>query len=105
MLENEKVIKKIKVCVENIEEGIDTALVNSGIFKPMYNQMIKLSFKTGKLDETMTKIAVESESEVDSAINKFLNIIEPSLIVVTVGIVGIILLSVMLPLLSLMSSI
>ena len=53
----------------------------------------------------MAKIAVESESEVDSAINKFLNIIEPSLIVVTVGIVGIILLSVMLPLLSLMSSI
>ena len=105
MLDNETVINKIKACINSLDQGVDTALVDSQIFKPIYNQMIKLSFKTGRLDEIMSKIALESENEVDSAINKFLNIIEPSLIVITVGIVGIILLSVMLPLLSLMSSI
>ena len=105
MIVNDNIIKKINQVINNLDEGIDRALVNANIFKAMHNQMIRLSFKSGKLDEVMANVALDAEEEVDNAINKFLNVIEPSLIVITVGIVGIILLSVMLPLLSLMASI
>lgn len=106
LIHQSEMIKKINECSKLIEEGQDTmdVIVNSTILKPVYTKMIRLGLKSGKLDETMSKVAREYEIESTNSINKFLNAIEPIMMMSCVFIVGIILLSVMLPLMSIMSS-
>ena len=53
----------------------------------------------------MSSIAIAYEDEVNKSINKFLNIIEPALVASLAMVMGIILISVMLPLISIMANI
>lgn len=107
MLDDEKLNQKIEYIRSQIQQGksFNEALIESHIFKGMYNRILTIGFKAGKAEETMAEIAQQYEDEVDSSINRFLNVIEPSLVAVLSIIIGIILLSVMLPLMSIMSSI
>ncbi|MEG0076658.1 type II secretion system F family protein [Anaerorhabdus sp.] len=106
LINHPMMLTKINICSEKIEEGQDPIVVfaDSSILKPVYTKMLRLGLKSGKLDETMSKIASEYETESVNSINKFLNAIEPTMMMSCVLIVGIILLSVMLPLMSIMSS-
>ena len=67
--------------------------------------MIRIGYKNGAFEKTINDVAIEYEKEVDNSVNRFLGVIEPAIIILCSLIVGIILLSVMLPLLSIMSSI
>lgn len=86
-------------------ENIEDALIEAEIFKGLYNQMIILGFKAGKHNEVMSNISSAYEDEVNKSINNFLNIIEPSLVASLAIVMGIILISVMLPLISIMANI
>jgi type IV pilus assembly protein PilC len=56
-------------------------------------------------DSVMSEIANRSERNVQDDISRIVSRIEPTLVVVTSGIIGVILLSVMLPLMSIMTTI
>ena len=58
----------------------------------------------GKLELTQD-IADQLEDEIDEKISSYINILEPTLVIILSIIVGVILLSVMLPLLGIMSNI
>ncbi len=75
------------------------------IYQGMPLNMIQIGFKTGQLDETMVKLSDYFQNQVSEAIDHFLNIIEPSIVALLSLIVGIVLISVMLPLISIMASI
>lgn len=102
-----EVLAKVEQMEKEVDNGasIQTALLDSKIFKSVHNRLLVLGFKAGKLDETMNQIAVQYEDEVNNSIVKFLNMIEPILIGVSVIIIGVVLLSVMLPLMGIMSTI
>ena len=65
--------------------------------------MVVIGFKTGAIDTVMDKIAANYEKENDESISKTISIIEPTIVAVFAVAVGLILLSVMLPLLSVMT--
>ena len=81
------------------------ALLRTGLFSPLYSKMIKVGFQTGQTDTVMQKLAAVYEEEVDDSISKTVSLLEPIMVAVLAIIVGIVLLSVMLPLVSIMSSI
>ena len=81
------------------------AILRTGLFSPLYSQMIKVGFQTGQTDTVMQKLAAVYEEEVDDSISKTVSLLEPIMVAVLAIIVGIVLLSVMLPLVSIMSSI
>lgn len=103
---NEQLTKQVDQCLIQMEKGVDfkTVIAESAIFKGIYTQMLVLAIKIGRLDEVMTQIADLYEDEVNTSVNKFLDRIEPTLTAVLAIIVGVILLSVMVPLLSIMNS-
>lgn len=106
-LVNNNVLKdKVNLFEASVRGGneISDALASAKIFKSIYNRMLIIGFKSGKGDETMARVAKAYEDEVDHSINKMLDVVEPTLVGVLSIIVGIILLSVMLPLMSIMSS-
>ena len=71
----------------------------------MYCRMLSIGFKTGTADTVMDEIAHRSEAEVDENIESIINKVEPTLVIIMSLVVGLILLSVMLPLMSIMTTI
>lgn len=99
--------KRIEKCKEYLQEeaNFSDALIKSQIFTGLYARLIQIGFKTGAMDETMTKIAQQYDEESQDQIANMVSIIEPTLVVILSIIVGLILLSVMLPLIGIMSNI
>ena len=67
--------------------------------------MVAIAVKTGDTDSVLGKIATIYDEETDKKIRSFIAIIEPTLVISLSLIVGLILLSVILPLLGIMTSI
>ncbi len=66
--------------------------------------MVTVGYKTGSLDEVMQKIADRYEEEIDEKVGQLtVGILEPTLIAVLSVVTGLILLSVMLPLMGILS--
>ena len=74
-------------------------------FKEAYARMIGIGLRAGRGDEMIAQVAERYDDDTETAVNQFLNTIEPLMIVLLSVIVGAILLSVMLPLMNIMSSI
>ncbi len=84
---------------ERVHQGVPIAipLMESDLFPPMVSQMVRVGEETGELEKMLGKIADFYEDEVDSAIATLTSIIEP-LMMIGVGVmVGIIIISMYLP--------
>jgi type IV pilus assembly protein PilC len=82
-----------------VREGASIAqpLIENEVFPPMVSQMVRIGEETGELEKMLGKIADFYEDEVDASISSLTSIIEP-LMMIGVGVmVGIILVSMYLP--------
>jgi len=86
-------------------EKLGNALTDCGIFSAKDNRLLSLAQQTGSLPDVMGTIASRSEETIRDEIDSLISKIEPTLVVLTSLIVGVILLSVMLPLMGIMTSI
>ncbi len=98
--------KKTKRCRELIEQKFTfvQAVTEVEIFETMQNKMILIASATGQLDKVMEKIADIYQEEIDEGISYLVSLTEPTLVAVLSVIIGGILLTVMLPLISIISS-
>ena len=101
---NNSVYKNIISEVEHrVSEGekISSVLVeHQDYFPPFVIQMIKVGEETGKLDSTLLEIVNFYQKEIKGAIDLFLTLLEPTLIIFLGIIVGILAISVFAPLYS-----
>ncbi len=107
LIENEKIRAKISALKKQMAAGSTFAesVVKAELFSSVYARMVVVGFKTGSVDAVMNKIAKRYEEEVEDRISHILSILEPTLVAILAVIVGMILLSVMLPLMGIMTSI
>jgi type IV pilus assembly protein PilC len=86
-----------------VEQGrtIADPLKQSNIFPPMVTQMIAVGEQTGAMDAMLTKIAEFYEEEVDAGVKDLLTAMEPMLIVFLGVVVGGVVISMYLPLFTL----
>ena len=105
LIQNEAFLQKISSCKSMLADGADLseAFRETKIFTGVYARMTAIAGKAGLMDEVMGQIADHYEEEVDEKITAFISVLEPTLVIVLSVIVGIILLSVMLPLLGIMA--
>lgn len=105
-IHNGNLKSKVECVWNDLRNGIpfEQSIVNCQLFKSIYNRMISIGFKTGKGDETLAQVATYYEDEVDNSVVKMLDIIEPTLVAILAIVVGIILLSIMLPLINILAS-
>ena len=84
---------------QKVHEGVPiaTPLIENPVFPPMVSQMVKIGEETGELEKMLTKIADFYEDEVDASVASLTSIIEP-LMMLGVGLmVGVIIISMYLP--------
>lgn len=104
--DDDKFKEKLDKATNAIYEGneMTKSLYEAGVFTGVYARMASIGEKTGSLDQVMDQIADLYQDDIDTRITNVLSVLEPVLVVVLSLIVGIILVSVMLPLLGIMSS-
>ncbi|MBE9114595.1 type II secretion system F family protein [Lusitaniella coriacea LEGE 07157] len=96
---NQVIADAIQEAKSEIQQGgmISIALDREGVFPVLAIQMISIGEETGELDSMMMKVADFYEDEVEQAVKALTSIIEPIMMVGVAGIVGVILLSMYLP--------
>jgi type IV pilus assembly protein PilC len=88
-----------------VHEGVPISqpLVENPVFPPMVSQMIKVGEETGELDKMLGKIADFYEEEVDASIETLTSIIEPIMMIGVGLMVGVIIISMYLPMFKMLS--
>jgi len=100
----EDAIKKAAIEVKN-GKSLSSVIEKNELFPPIVSQMLGVGEETGQTDTVLLKVADFYEEEVDLAIGSISSIIEPAMIVVMGGMVGVIAASVMLPISQLSSNV
>ena len=84
-------------------ESFAEVLREENVFPALYCRMLAVGFKTGAADTVMAEIARRASEKAQNDIERLAGRVEPSLVIFMSLLVGLILLSVMLPLLGIMS--
>ena len=88
-----------------VHEGVPIAqpLTENPVFPPMVSQMVKIGEETGELEKMLGKIADFYEDEVDASIQSLTSIIEPLMMLLVGAMVGVIIISMYLPMFKMLS--
>ncbi|MDR1066169.1 MAG: type II secretion system F family protein [Clostridiales bacterium] len=107
LLTNKRVEKRFKSVTENVRAGeqLSDALKSVGVFPPLFLKMVMVGQKTGRLDDMLARSAGIFDEEVYEAIERVTGMIEPILIIILSVVVGVILLTVMLPMINIMNAV
>ncbi len=92
---------------EGVLEGapLATPLRQSGEFPPLVTTMVEVGERSGDLEGMLIKVADTYEEQVETSVSRLTSLLEPILILVMVGVVGIIIMAVLMPMLQLTESI
>jgi type IV pilus assembly protein PilC len=82
-----------------VHEGVPIAqpLLENPVFPPMVSQMVKIGEETGELEKMLSKIADFYEDEVDASVQALTSIVEPIMMIGVGLMVGVIIISMYLP--------
>jgi type IV pilus assembly protein PilC len=96
---NQVIANAVAASVAEIQQGgmMSLALQKANVFPALAIQMISIGEETGELDAMVMKVADFYEDEVEQAVKALTSIIEPLMMVGIAGMVGVILLSMYLP--------
>jgi type IV pilus assembly protein PilC len=95
--------EEIMAAAEKVKSGIALSepLKNNPLFPTVVPEMIAVGEKTGELDAMLANLATYFDEEVAEIVKNMSNLIEPIMIVVLGGLIGIILVAILLPIYSL----
>ncbi|MBO6108127.1 MAG: type II secretion system F family protein [Eubacterium sp.] len=102
-----KVAERYGRCLERLERGepLAESFREERILDAAYCRILDLGAKSGTSDDAMAEIARRMDDAVQMDIERKVGKIEPTIVIITSVLVGIILIAVMLPLINIMSSI
>ena len=104
---NSVVDKSMESVINSVKSGgtISEPLKQARVFPPMVAHMVGVGEETGALDSMLSKIADFYEDQVAAAVKALTSILEPVMIIFVGGIVGVIVVSMYLPLFNVYNSI
>lgn len=99
--------QRCKNCREELLNGaeLSAALGANGLMSSSACQLLTLAMRSGSGDSVMEEISLRMQDEANLALDSAVSKVEPALVLLTSALVGVILLSVMLPLMNIMTAI
>ncbi len=96
---NRVIQKELEIVADAVKNGrpLGRQILGAKYFPPIVGEMIAVGEETGKIDEILVKVADFYEEEVDTVVDSLASVIEPVMIIILGGIVGLIAASVMGP--------
>ena len=107
LTEDKAMAAKIQDSAKQVAQGasFSQCISDIGILPTLYNRMISIGVKTGSADKVMEELATRTGDDANDRLESFVGKIEPTLVIVMSVLVGLLLLSVMLPLAGIMSAV
>ncbi len=107
LTDNRYVTQRMEEAAQKMTNGesFSDAIKDTDIFPELFSKMIKTAERSGNLENNLHKLSRIYGKEADISLKKFSKTIEPTLVAILSVVLGIVLLSVLLPLISMMSSI
>jgi len=107
VIKDKKVLTDAGKCLELLEEGksFGAAVSGSGLMTGLTAGLLSAGIKAGAAEEAMAEAARRYKESADERISIAVGRVEPAIVIVLCVIVGLVLLSVMLPLTAIMNSI
>lgn len=107
VVDNSVYRREIILISKRVEKGISVgdALEAGGIFPPIMVEMVKIGEQTGKLDESLTRVAQYFEREVEQTVKVLTTALEPAIMVVLGLGVGFLIMAVITPIYKIISTI
>jgi type IV pilus assembly protein PilC len=104
---NEVVSRALQHVHDSIREGESIAgpLRQSGVVDPIVVNMVDVGEETGELDKMLTKVADSYDEEVDHLVGSLVSALEPVLVIFLGGSVGLIVVSLFMPLVKLIQTV
>jgi len=92
-LGNIYIIERFKEVVENVKRGepLSSALIKINVFNAIFTAMVVVGEESGSLDSILSKTADYYDEESDAAITNLVSMLEPVMIIVLGGAVGLVL--------------
>jgi type IV pilus assembly protein PilC len=99
--------ERIESLLKNVRrnEPLTVSLIESGLFDATDARLLQVGARVGNMDNAMDELARRSEMRAEEQLSRVVGYIEPALVTLMAVIAGMVLLSVMLPLLGIMSAI
>ena len=100
--ENAHFRSRMRELAGSLSEGASMArgLAGDSIFDPLAVQLVRVGEETGSLDAMLLRVAEYYELDVETSLASLSSVIEPALIIVLGGVIGLIVASILLPLYS-----
>lgn len=107
ILDGEALVERVHLCRQKMEEGVvfAQALSECAVFSPLQTGLLSAGVRVGNTEQAMDEVANRCITESDEALAQFVSRLELILVLVLCCAVGLVLLSVMLPLVSILSAI
>jgi type IV pilus assembly protein PilC len=104
---NQRIAAAVASVVPKVREGAELwrSLENTQQFTSLTVEMIKVGEATGALEEMLTNVSDFYDESIDTALAKLITLIEPVILIVMGGVIATILLSIYLPMFTIMSNI
>ncbi|MDD3242616.1 MAG: type II secretion system F family protein [Eubacteriales bacterium] len=107
LVAHRSVAARLSACAQAMEngQGFGEALQNTRLFTALGNRFALLGLRTGALDKALGKVAQLYDEDVTDTLDRLISLTEPALTALLAVILGAVLLSVMLPLIRILSAI
>ena len=100
-----EVKEQLTTAANQLKDGVpfSKALTSSGLFTGMDARLISIGFQSGSGDDVMHRLAQRYSEDSIARIQQIISILEPTIVIILTLMVGLVLLSVMLPLLGVLA--
>ena len=105
LVDNKKLSQKLMDCRQRVLDGeyFADVISTAGIFPAMYSRSLKIAYSSGSFEKAWKKLADQCGSAAMESASSIVAFIEPSIVIILTTVIGAVLLSVMIPLMNIMS--
>ena len=106
LMGNKNIERRFRMAIEDVKQGVPLALAldRYKIFPQLLIQMVAVGENTGAMDEVLLKSCDHFDSEVQNALNAATAMIQPVILIVMGGAIGLVFISIYAPILSIMQT-
>lgn len=106
LISDKKLLLQLDDCLERVKKGeyFADAICNSGILPKIYARSLKIAYTSGAFDEVWRKIRNRTNETANKTVSNIVSFAEPAIIFLLAIMIGAILLTIMIPLMDIMSA-
>ena len=105
LISDKKLVNKLESCRERVLNGeyFADVISTSNIFPSMFSHSLKFAYTSGSFEQSWKKLSERCANDAADAASGIVSVIEPLIVIILTTVIGAVLLSVMIPLMNIMS--